>query len=71
MPESRATLWSYVGAAPATPHTIGTVVRRGSVTLGSASADAGSWPLTVGAWTAHLLVDDSYTSIGSVDFDVK
>jgi hypothetical protein len=42
-----------------------------TVTLTGADANGGGWPLASGDYTAFYLVDDGYTSLGSVGFTVK
>jgi phospholipase C len=70
-PQPSSTIWSYVGAAAATPHTAGAGVTQGTVTLAAASANGSGWPLTVGQWEAYYLVNDGYAPIASVQFDVQ
>jgi phospholipase C len=70
-PQPSSTLWSYVGAAATTPHTPGAGVTMGMVTLGATSANGSGWPLGIGTWVAYYLVNDGYTSIASVQFDVR
>jgi phospholipase C len=63
-PHPGSTIWQYVNGT----HTATTGVTQGTVQLGAGS---GTWPLTVGQWMAYYLVNDGYTSIASVEFDVK
>jgi phospholipase C len=63
-PHPGSTIWEYVGGS----HTAGAALTQGTVQLGAGS---GTWPLTVGSWTAYFLVDDGYTPIGSIEFDVR
>jgi phospholipase C len=68
-PHSGSTIWGYVGGGG---HTATTGVTAGTITLAAGSQNnAGDWPLPVGQWTAYFLVNDGYTSIASVPFDVK
>jgi phospholipase C len=67
-PHSGSTIWSYVGGG----HTASAGLMSGTVTLDASSVNqAASWPLAVGSWTAFFLVNDGYSSIASVEFDVK
>jgi phospholipase C len=63
-PHQGSTIWSYVGGT----QTAGVGLSMGTVTLGPGS---GTWPLAVGQWMAYFLLDDGYTPIASVEFDVK
>jgi phospholipase C len=68
-PHSGSTIWGYVGGGG---HTATTGVAAGTITLAAGSENnAGDWPLPVGSWTAYYLVNDGYTAIASVQFDVK
>src|SRR5581483_8628423 len=67
-PHSGSTIWSYVGGG----HTASAGLTQGTVTLDATSVNqASSWPLAVGSWTAFYLVNDGYSSIASIEFDVK
>jgi phospholipase C len=63
-PHQGSTIWKYVDDS----QTAGAGLTQGSVTLGAGS---GQWPLAVGQWMAFFLVNDGYTPIASVEFDVK
>jgi hypothetical protein len=63
-PHPGSTIWNYVDGS----HTAGAGLSQGTVTLGTGS---GTWPLTVGQWMAYFLVNDGYTPIASIEFDVK
>jgi phospholipase C len=64
-----STIWGYVGGGG---HTATTGVSSGMITLAQGSQNnASDWPLPRGSWTAYFLVNDGYTSIASVEFDVK
>jgi phospholipase C len=69
-PHSGSTLWAYCATNnhTATSQT----VTMGTVTLDANSANnANMWPLAAGtSWTAYYLVNDGYTSIASVEFDI-
>jgi phospholipase C len=69
-PVSGSTLWNYCNS---NTHTAGaTGVTSGTVTLDVNSAGAaGNWPLKPGtSWTVYYLLNDGYTAIASVQFDV-
>jgi phospholipase C len=70
-PKAGSTIWSYVGAATSAPHTAGAGVTMGTVTLTMASQNNTNWPLAVGQWYAYYLVNDGYSAIASVEFDIK
>jgi hypothetical protein len=68
-PAPSSIIWGYVGGGG---HTATTGVTDGTVTLQAGSENqAGAWPLAVGTYVAYYLVDDGYSSIASVQFDVK
>ena len=69
-PVSGSTLWSY--CATGTHTATAAAVTSGTVTLDANSAgSASSWPLAAGSsWTAYYLVNDGYTSVASVQFDI-
>jgi phospholipase C len=69
-PSPGSTLWNY--CATNTHTATATGVTSGTVTLSASSANnASSWPLPAGSqWTAYYLVNDGYTSIASVQFDI-
>ena len=69
--QSGSTLWAYCSGGTHAAPTQGAAT--GTVTLAATSANASSsWPLPVGSsWTTHYLVDDGYSSIASVDFDIR
>jgi phospholipase C len=65
-----STLWNYCASNTHTAPAQG--VTSGTVTLDANSVNnAGAWPLAAGSsWTAYYLVNDGYTSIASVQFDI-
>jgi phospholipase C len=69
-PATGSTLWNYCATGTHTATTAS--VTSGTVTLAASSAgNASSWPLAPGSsWTAFYLVNDGYTSIASVQFDI-
>jgi hypothetical protein len=69
-PHSGSTLWKY--CAGDTHTALATGVSSGSVTLDATSVNtASAWPLASGtSWTAYYLLNDGYTSIASIEFDV-
>jgi phospholipase C len=68
-PHPSSVIWGYVGGGG---HTATIGVSDGTITLTKPSANnTANWPLAVGQWVAYLLVQDGYTSVASVEFDVK
>jgi phospholipase C len=69
-PMSGSTAWEYCANSSHTAPTQG--VTMGTVTLGASSvSNASAWPLAAGtSWTAYYLVNDGYTSVASVEFDI-
>jgi hypothetical protein len=69
-PHSGSTAWNYCATNSHTATTA--TVTSGTVTLGASSVNnATDWPLKAGSsWTAYYLVNDGYTSIASVQFDI-
>src|SRR5262249_47774313 len=69
LPQPGSTIWGYVGGGG---HTATTGVTAGTITLAAGSENnAGDWPLPVRDWIASFLFSDGYTSIGSIEFDVR
>jgi phospholipase C len=70
---AKSVAWAYVSAAAASPHTAGAPgVKSGTLTLDANSVDNGhSWPLAKGSYMANFLIDDGYSSIASVELDIK
>jgi phospholipase C len=72
-PHSGSTLWNY--CATNTHTATAATVTSGTVTLDANSANStnnvSNWPLAAGSsWTAYYLVNDGYTSVASVQFDI-
>jgi hypothetical protein len=42
----------------------------GMVTLDAASNGNGGWPLPAGGYIAYYLLNDGYTSVSSIDFNI-
>ena len=65
-----STAWQY--CASGTHTAPGQGVTSGTITLDATSVNnASAWPLAAGSsWTAYYLVNDGYTSVGSVQFDI-
>jgi phospholipase C len=70
-PHSGSTLWEYCGNDSHTAPTKG--LASGTVTLDARSVNKTTdWPLPPGSsWTAYYLIDDGYTAMASVQFDIK
>lgn len=69
-PATNSTAWDYCATGTHTATTA--TVTSGTATLDANSVNnATSWPLPAGSsWTAYYLVNDGYTSIASVQFDI-
>jgi hypothetical protein len=65
-PASGSLMWQYIGGS----HTASTSPTSGSVTIDSTAAGKDSWPLPVGGYIAYYLLNDGYTSVASIDFNV-
>ena len=65
-PQPGSTLYQYVGGA----HTPTTSPTSGSVKLDMSALGKGPWPLPAGGYIAYYLLDDGYTSVASIDFNV-
>jgi phospholipase C len=69
-PHSGSTAWKYGASDTHTAPSQG--VASGTVTLDATSVNnASAWPMAAGSsWTAYFLVNDGYTSLASVPFDI-
>ena len=67
-PHQGSTIWGYVGGGG---HTATTGTTDGTISLAAGSQNnAADWPLHTGSWVAYLLVNDGYTPLASVQFDI-
>jgi phospholipase C len=67
-PHAGSIIWGYVGGDG---HTASTGRTEGTITLAAGSQNnAGDWPLHTGSWAAYFLVNDGYTPLASVQFDI-
>jgi len=65
-PTPGSLMWQFIGGS----HTASTSPASGSVTINASAAGADSWPLPVGSYIAYYLLDDGYTSVASIDFNI-
>jgi phospholipase C len=65
-PAPSSLMWQFIGGS----HTASTSPASGSVTIDSSAAGQQAWPLPVGSYIAYYLLNDGYTSVASIDFNV-
>jgi len=69
-PHQGPTLWDYCATDMQTGPANHSGVKNGTVTIDQNNNSA-NWPLDAGSsWTAFYLVENSYTSIASIEFDI-
>ena len=59
-------MWQFIGGS----QTASTSPASANVTIDASAADKQAWPLPVGSYIAYYLLDDGYTSVASIDFNV-
>jgi phospholipase C len=66
-PQPGSTLYNYIGGQ----HNPTTAPASGTVTLDQGALGKGPWPLPAGGYIAYYLLNDGYTSVASIDFNVS
>ena len=67
-PHASSIIWGYVGG---NGHTASAGRTDGTISLAAGSQNnAADWPLHTGSWVAYFLVNDGYTPLASVQFDI-
>jgi hypothetical protein len=65
-PHPGSLMWQFIGGS----HTATTSPAAGSVTINASAAGTQAWPLPVGSYIAYYLLNNGYTSVGSIDFNI-
>ncbi len=65
-PAPGSLMWQFIGGT----HTASTFPASGSVTIDSTAAANQAWPLPVGSYIAYYLLNNGYSSVASIDFNV-
>jgi phospholipase C len=65
-PHPGSLMWQFIGGS----QTATTSPVSGSVTIDMTAAGAQAWPLPVGSYIAYYLLNNGYTAVGSIDFNI-
>ena len=65
-PTPGSLMYQFIGGT----HTATTSPASGTVVINASAAGTQAWPLPVGSYIAYYLLDNGYTSVASIDFNV-